>query len=99
MLKLTELQQLATDNGWHLTHNNGTIVQYDHPTRGAIIAAVKHFRRRQSAVTRIDFYQPAGNTSGFKYTWKASLSTPGGNLREAADHFLQGRGITTRKAS
>jgi hypothetical protein len=33
------------------------------------------------------------------YIWKAALSTHHGNVREAIEHFLQGRGVATRKAS
>lgn len=94
-MKDLEFFTLAAQHGWVVVNLQGMRSQASHPLHGRIVVEWKTSRRRRPAITRVDFFIRSGD----KIVWKAGLSTHHGNVREAIEHFLQGRGVATRKAS
>ncbi len=94
-MKDIEFFTLAAQYGWVVTNLQGMRSQASHPIHGRIIVQWKTSRRRRPAIARVNFFFRSGD----KAVWKAALSTHHGNVREAIEHFLDGRGVATRKAS
>jgi hypothetical protein len=101
-MKDLEFFTLAAQYGWVVVNLQGMRSQASHPLHGRIVVEWKTSRRRRPAIARVDFWIPQKmDAVGYDspYIWKAALSTHHGNVREAIEHFLQGRGVATRKAS